>query len=114
MMLRFGKPVAEPTSDARFRRGRHGASRLLHRNSLPVGPSYVLTLIVWARDCAFRHMSTVYVRGYMATQSHSVEFAGGNLGGQHHICAFFNSLAGEHRVLRAVIKKGPDRAQKAS
>jgi len=35
----------------------------------------------------------------MANESHSVQFAGGNLGGQRHICAFFNSTDEEHRVL---------------
>src|SRR5260370_25986814 len=49
----------------------------------------------------------------MATQSHSVEFAGGNLGGQRHICAFFNSMDEEHRVLRSFIKEGLERGEKA-
>ena len=31
----------------------------------------------------------------MATQSHSVQFAGGNLGGQRHICAFFETEVSE-------------------
>jgi hypothetical protein len=48
----------------------------------------------------------------MAT-SHSVQFAGGNLGGQRHICAFFNSIDEEHRVLRSFIKEGFDRGDKA-
>ena len=47
------------------------------------------------------------------TTSHSVQFAGGNLGGQHHICAFFNSTDEEHRVLRSFIKDGFDRGDKA-
>src|SRR6195256_1582215 len=49
----------------------------------------------------------------MATESHSVQFAGGNLAGQRHICAFFNSLDEEHRVLRSFIKDGFDRGDKA-
>jgi hypothetical protein len=49
----------------------------------------------------------------MASQSHSVQFAGGNLGGQRHICAFFNSTDEEHRVLRSFIKDGFDRGDKA-
>jgi hypothetical protein len=49
----------------------------------------------------------------MASQSHSVQFAGGNLGGQRHICAFFNSIDEEHRVLRSFIKDGFDRGDKA-
>jgi hypothetical protein len=49
----------------------------------------------------------------MAT-SHSVQFAGGNLGGQRHICAFFNSIDEEHRVLRSFFKDGFDRGEKAT
>src|SRR5216683_3957096 len=49
----------------------------------------------------------------MATESHSVQFAGGNLGGQRHMCAFFNSVDEEHRVLRSFIKEGLDRGEKA-
>jgi hypothetical protein len=49
----------------------------------------------------------------MATKSHSVQFAGSNLGGQRHICAFFNSIDEEHRVLRSFIKEGLDRGEKA-
>ena len=45
--------------------------------------------------------------------SHSVEFAGGNLGGHRHICAFFNSADEEHRVLRSFFKDGFDRGDKA-
>jgi MEDS: MEthanogen/methylotroph, DcmR Sensory domain len=48
----------------------------------------------------------------MAT-SHSVQFAGGNLGEQRHICAFFNSTDEEHRVLRSFFKDGFDRGDKA-
>src|SRR3981081_2255737 len=52
------------------------------------------------------------VRQYMATY-YSVQFAGGNLGGQRHICAFFNNTDEEHRVLRSFFKDGFDRGDKA-
>jgi hypothetical protein len=45
--------------------------------------------------------------------SHSVQFAGGALGGQRHICAFFNSIDEEHRVLRSFFKDGFDQGDKA-
>src|SRR5258708_18673643 len=45
---------------------------------------------------------------------HSVQFAGGNLGGHRHICAFFNSIDEEHRVLRSFFKDGFDRGEKAT
>ena len=46
--------------------------------------------------------------------NHSVQFAGGNLGGHRHICAFFNSIDEQHRVLRSFIKDGFDRGEKAT
>jgi MEDS: MEthanogen/methylotroph, DcmR Sensory domain len=49
----------------------------------------------------------------MATSDHSVQFAGGVLGRKRHICAFFNSIDEEHRVLRSYIKDGLDRGEKA-
>jgi hypothetical protein len=49
----------------------------------------------------------------MATKSHSVQFAGGDLGGQRHICALFNDIDEEHRVLRSFIKEGLERGEKA-
>src|SRR3989440_11392813 len=49
----------------------------------------------------------------MATQTQSVQFAGGNLGGQRHICAFFNGIDEQHRVLGSFIKDGFDRGDKA-
>ena len=49
----------------------------------------------------------------MGTNEHSVQFAGGTLGRHRHICAFFNSLDEEHRVLRSFIKDGFDRGEKA-
>src|SRR5882672_6236174 len=49
----------------------------------------------------------------MATESHSLEFAGGNHGRRRHICAFFNSADEEHRVLRSFFKDGFDRGDRA-
>jgi hypothetical protein len=49
----------------------------------------------------------------MAIESHSVQLAGGDLGGQRHICAFFNSKDEEQRVLRSFIKEGLERGEKA-
>jgi hypothetical protein len=49
----------------------------------------------------------------MARNGDSVQLAGGNLGGQRHVCAFFNSTDEEHRVLRSFIKDGFDRGDKA-
>src|SRR2546425_13090878 len=43
----------------------------------------------------------------------SVQFAGRPLGRERHICALFNSLDEEHRVLRSFIKEGFDRGDKA-
>ena len=47
------------------------------------------------------------------TVTHSVQIAGGILGGQRHICAFFNSTDEEHRVLRSFFKDGFDGGDKA-
>jgi len=49
----------------------------------------------------------------MATESHSMQFDGGSLGSQRHICAFFNSTDEEHRVLGSFIREGFDRGDKA-
>src|SRR6266478_5124156 len=49
----------------------------------------------------------------MGTKGSSVQFAGRTLGRQRHICAFFNSMDEEHRVLRSFIKDGFDRGEKA-
>ena len=49
----------------------------------------------------------------MGTNDHSVQFAGDTLGRQRHICAFFNSVDEEHRVLRSFIKEGLDRGERA-
>ena len=50
----------------------------------------------------------------MATNGHSVELAGVNLAGQNHVCAFFNTMDDEHRVLRSFYKGGFDRGEKAT
>ncbi len=49
----------------------------------------------------------------MANEDRSVEFAGGALGRQRHICAFFNDINEEHRVLRSFIKDGIARGERA-
>jgi hypothetical protein len=49
----------------------------------------------------------------MATNGGSVRCAGGILGQHRHICAFFNSVDEEHRVLRSFIKDGFERGDKA-
>src|SRR5712671_6531524 len=49
----------------------------------------------------------------MGTNGSSVRCAGGILGQRRHICAFFNSVDEEHRVLRSFIKDGFDRGDKA-
>ena len=48
----------------------------------------------------------------MRPSDRSVQFAGGTLGVQRHICAFFNSIDEEHRVLRSFIRDGIDRGEK--
>ena len=49
----------------------------------------------------------------MESNDHLVRFAGGTLGRDRHICAFFNSIDEQHRVLRSFIKEGFDRGEKA-
>ena len=49
----------------------------------------------------------------MTNAGHSVQFAGGALGWHRHICAFFNGIDEEHRVLRSFIKDGLDHGEKA-
>ena len=49
----------------------------------------------------------------MANQGLPIQFAGGVLDRQRHICAFFNDIDEEHRVLRSFIKDGFDRGDKA-
>ena len=50
----------------------------------------------------------------MKTPQHPVELAGVNLAGQNHVCAFFNTMDEEHRVLRSFYKGGFDRGEKAT
>jgi MEDS: MEthanogen/methylotroph, DcmR Sensory domain len=49
----------------------------------------------------------------MATSSGSVQCAGSSLGEHRHICAFFNDLDEQHRVLRSFIKEGFEQGDKA-
>jgi hypothetical protein len=49
----------------------------------------------------------------MATNGGSVRCAGGILGRHRHICAFFNSVEEEHRVLRSFVKDGFEQGDKA-
>ena len=46
-------------------------------------------------------------------QKRPVQFAGGTLGRERHICALFNSVDEEHRVLRSFFTEGLDRGEKA-
>ena len=50
----------------------------------------------------------------MAGNEHSVEIAGVNLAGRNHVCAFFNTVDEEHRVLGSFYKDGFDRGEKAT
>src|SRR5260370_36765483 len=50
----------------------------------------------------------------METRNDSMQFAGGTLGRHRHICAFFNSIDEEHKVLRSFFKDGFDRGEKAT
>jgi len=47
------------------------------------------------------------------TSGDSIHCAGGTLGWHRHVCAFFNDLDEEHRVLRSFFKDGIDRGEKA-
>jgi hypothetical protein len=49
----------------------------------------------------------------MGNDSGSVQCAGGHLGQHRHICAFFNGIDEEHRVLRPFFKEGFERGDKA-
>jgi hypothetical protein len=49
----------------------------------------------------------------MGTNGDPVRCAGGILGRHRHICAFFNSIDEEHRVLRSFIKEGFEQGDKA-
>ena len=50
----------------------------------------------------------------MTTHEHSVELAGVNLAGRNHVCAFFNTIDEEYRVLGSFYKDGLDRGEKAA
>src|ERR1700731_2700588 len=50
----------------------------------------------------------------MATNEHSVQLAGVDLAGRNHVCAFFNTIDEEHRVLGSFYKDGLDRGEKAA
>jgi hypothetical protein len=49
----------------------------------------------------------------METNDGSVSLAGGTLGGHNHICALFNGIDEEHRVLHPFIEDGLTRGEKA-
>ncbi len=49
----------------------------------------------------------------MEPKDRSMQFAGGILGRQRHVCAFFNSIEEEHRVLGSFIKDGIDGGERA-
>jgi hypothetical protein len=49
----------------------------------------------------------------METNGDSLQVAGSTLGQHRHICAFFNSIDEQHRVLGSFIKDGFDRGDKA-
>jgi hypothetical protein len=50
----------------------------------------------------------------MATNERSVELAGVDLAGRNHVCAFFNTMDEEHRVLGSFYKVGFDWGEKAT
>jgi hypothetical protein len=50
----------------------------------------------------------------MATNEHSVQLAGVDLAGRNHVCAFFNTIDEEHRVLGSFYKDGLDLDEKAA
>jgi len=50
----------------------------------------------------------------MPTNDSSMRCADGSLGAHRHVCAFFNDLDEEHRVLRSFFKDGFDRGEKAT
>jgi hypothetical protein len=49
----------------------------------------------------------------MEIDDRSLQVAGNTFGQHRHVCAFFNSMDEEHRVLRSFIKDGFDREEKA-
>lgn len=50
----------------------------------------------------------------MTTSKHSVQLAGVDLAGRDHVCAFFNTIDEEHRVLGSFYKDGLERGEKAA
>jgi hypothetical protein len=50
----------------------------------------------------------------MATNDSFMRCADGSLGRYRHVCAFFNDLDEEHRVLRSFFKDGFDRGERAA
>lgn len=50
---------------------------------------------------------------YMGTNGGSLQWPGGTLGRHRHICAFFNGIDEEHKVLRSFIKDGFESGDKA-
>ena len=50
----------------------------------------------------------------MATSHDFMQCADGTLGEHRHVCAFFNDLAEEHRVLRSFFKDGIDLGEKVT
>jgi MEDS: MEthanogen/methylotroph, DcmR Sensory domain len=49
----------------------------------------------------------------METGDRPRQFDGGTLGQHRHICAFFNSIDEQHRVLRSFVTDGFDQRDKA-
>src|SRR6202040_4082241 len=63
----------------------------------------------------FLHSSpTARQMWHMEMNEHSVQIAGVNLAGRNHVCAFFNTIDEEHRVLGSFYKDGLDRGEKAA
>jgi hypothetical protein len=53
------------------------------------------------------------VEEIMESNGHSLEFDGSTLGQHRHVCAFFNSIDEQHRVLRSFMKDGIEQGDKA-
>jgi hypothetical protein len=49
----------------------------------------------------------------METDDRALQFSGGTLGQHRHVCAFFNGIDEQHRVLRSFITDGFERGDKA-
>jgi hypothetical protein len=50
----------------------------------------------------------------MARNERLLEIASIDLGGQNHVCAFFNTMDEEHRVLGSFYKGGFDQGERAT